>query len=284
MTSKAFCPGHITGFFTLPEEKQPFVKTGSMGAGFSIGLGATSKVDVGGEGWTVKVNGEKTSFLVVEKTLLNIAKGGEVEIDTDVPFSQGFGMSGACALSAAMAALEDTGSDTDRALKLAHRSEVFCRTGLGDVIAQYNGGFEIRKKGGLPPHGEIEKQTIDKEVVLAVLGLPLITPDILADVQLAEWIKAIGGDLMEEYLPENGFDRFIDFSLRFAEETQFIKNTIRKGLNAAEPFGKGSMSMIGNSVFFFGDITGLKTALEAEAGEDNVYLTEIDNEGARIIE
>jgi len=284
MTSKAFCPGHITGFFTLPEEKQSFVKTGSMGAGFSIGLGATSKVDVGGKGWTVRVNGEKTSFLVVEKTLLNIAKGGEIDIDTEVPFSQGFGMSGACALSAAMAALEDTGSDTGRALKLAHRSEVFCRTGLGDVIAQFNGGFEIRKKEGLPPHGEIEKQTIEKEVVLAVLGLPLITPDILADVQLAEWIKAIGGDLMEEYLPENGFDRFLDFSLRFAEETQFIKNTIRKGLNAAEAFGKGSMSMIGNSVFFFGDIEGLKTALEAEAGEDNVYLAEIDNKGARIIE
>ncbi len=284
MTSKAFCPGHITGLFTLPEEKQSFVKTGSMGAGFSIGLGATAKVDVGGKGWTVKVNGEKTSFLVVEKTLLNIAKGGEVDIETEVPFSQGFGMSGACALSSAMAALDDVGSDTDRALKLAHGSEVFCRTGLGDVVAQSTGGFEIRKKGGLPPHGEIEKKVIEKEVVLAVLGLPLITPDILADIQLAEWIKAIGGDLMEEYLPENGFDRFLDLSLKFAEETQFIKNTIRKGLNIAEPFGKGSMSMIGNSVFFFGETSELKTALENHAGKENVYLTDIDNQGARIIE
>lgn len=284
MTSKAFCPGHITGFFTLPEEKRSFAKTGSMGAGFSIGLGARTTVDVGGKGWTVEVNGEKTSFLGVEKTLLSIAKGGEVKITTEVPFSQGFGMSGACALSAAMAALEDSGRDTDQALQLAHKSEVFCRTGLGDVVAQSVGGFEIRKKEGLPPHGEIEKKTVERDVVLAVLGLPLITPDVLGDVQLAEWIKAIGGDIMEEYLPKNGFDRFLDLSLEFAEETEFIKNTIRKGINVAEPYGKGSMSMIGNSVFFFGETDELRSALEIEAGEENVYLTEIDNQGARIIE
>ncbi|MFW5904359.1 MAG: pantoate kinase [Candidatus Saliniplasma sp.] len=285
MTSRAFCPGHITGFFTLSDSsKEPMRKTGSRGAGFSIELGVTAEVSVGEKGWVIEVDGKRTSFPTVEKTLFNIAQGGEVFIETEIPFSQGFGLSGACALSAGMAALDDLGEDPKDAVEYAHSSEVFCRTGLGDVIAQSVGGFEIRVKEGLPPDGEIKKEEIDRELIIAVLGQPLITPDILNDPLLSEWIKLFGNDCMDEFLPDNGFDKFLDLSLEFAENTKFIKSDIGDAIDAVRDHGKGSMSMIGNSVFFFGDIETIKEILEEQAGAENVYLTRIDNKGARIID
>lgn len=285
MTRKAFCPGHITGFFTLTDSnKKPMNRTGSRGAGFSIGLGATAEVNVGEKGWVIEVDGERTAFPTVEKTLYNIAHGGEVLITTDIPFSQGFGMSGACALASGMAALEDLGEDPSKALEHAHSSEVFCRTGLGDVVAQSLGGFETRIKEGLPPDGEIKKQKIEREVVIAVLGQPLITPDILSDPLLSEWIKLFGNECMEEFLPENGFDKFLDLSLQFAEDTKFIKEQVGDAIDALRGTAKGSMAMIGNSAFFFGDTDEIIEILEEQTDPDNIYLTSIDNEGARIID
>ena len=140
MTSKAFCPAHITGFFSLPLDSEEMgEKEGSRGAGFSLELGATAEVELDKRGWDIVVNGEPTSFMVVEKTVFNFASGGSIDIETDLPFSQGFGMSGACALAAGTALLEELGEDTERALSAAHKAEMFCRTGMGDVLAQYTG-------------------------------------------------------------------------------------------------------------------------------------------------
>ncbi len=285
MTTTCFCPAHITGFFSLPldDERSP-QKTGSRGAGFSVELGVTAEVEIGGEGWNIFVNGEETSFLVVEKTVYNFSEGGTIKIETDLPFSQGFGMSGACALASATAVLNEIDDDLDRALEESHRSELFCRTGLGDVIGQYGGGFEIRLKGGLPPYGEIRREKIDREVVLAVGGAPLITPDILKDPFMAGWINAVGEDTMEEYMPENGLDRFIELSRKFSDETKFPKEKVKKLFDIGDEAGKGSMAMIGNSVFYFGEEERLKILFEEEVGEENVFLTKIDNEGVRVID
>ncbi len=285
MSTTAFCPAHITGFFSLPlDSDKSGTKEGSTGAGFSVDLGVKAEVELGGEGWNILMDGEENSFLVVEKTVYNFASGGTVKLKTDLPFSQGFGISGACALAAGTAVLEAQGEDIERALPAAHKSEIFCRTGLGDVIGQYHGGFEIRVKEGLPPDGEIKTQELDKEVVLAVAGEPLATPDILKDPFMAGWINSIGEELMEEFLPENGFDRFLEMSKRFAEETEFVKEKVKGILEVGREAGRGSMAMIGNSAFFFGDTDRLKELLEEEIGEENVYVTKIDNEGVRIID
>jgi len=287
MTCTAFCPAHITGFFTLPFEGKNYesdIRMGSKGAGFSVELGAHVEAKVGGEGWEIIVNDEKTSFLVVEKTVHNFAQGGTVKIETDLPFSQGFGMSGACALASGTAVLKELGKNPESALTAAHKAEMFCRTGMGDVLAQMNGGFEVRLKEGLPPTGKIKVEKIEKEVVLAVSGSPLATPDILKDPFMVGWINSIGEELMEEFQPDYDFDDFLDLSLRFAEETEFVKDSTKPALEAGKKAGKGSMAMIGNSVFFFGDTEELQDLLGEKVGEKNVYLTRIDNEGARVIE
>ncbi len=285
MTTKAFCPAHITGFFSLPLDAEKMGdKEGSRGAGFSIELGAKAEVDLDQDEWEIVVNGEPTSFMVVEKTVYNFAEGGTIEIETDLPFSQGFGMSGACALASGTAVLEELGEDLEQALAAAHRSEMFCRTGMGDVLAQYHGGFEIRVKGGLPPYGEIKISELNKEVVLAIAGNPLATPDILRDPFMAGWINAVGEEIMDEFLPEDGFDNFLKLSRRFAEETKFPKEGVKSALKIGSNAGKGSMAMIGNSVFFVGDTERLESLMKEELGEENVYVTSIDNEGVRIID
>ncbi|MFP3872648.1 MAG: pantoate kinase [Candidatus Natronoplasma sp.] len=291
MSTTAFCPGHITGFFTLPserselgEERKIRIPKGSRGAGFSVSLGVTAEAEIGGESWDVTVDGEESSFLVVEKTVRQFAEGGTIYIETELPFSQGFGLSGACALAAGTAVLAELGEDLERALPAAHKSEIFCRTGMGDVLGQYHGGFEIRVKEGLPPDGELKVQKIEKDVVLAVAGSPLSTPDVLRDPMMSSWINAVGGDILEEFLPENGFDRFLELSYKFAEETEFIKDGVRSLLDIGNEAGEGSMAMIGNSAFFFGDAERLRELFEKEVGEENVYSTKIDNEGVRLVE
>ncbi len=290
MSSKAFCPAHITGFFTLPSEEREFgderqnrIPKGSRGAGFSVSLGVTAEAEIGGDRWDISVDGKKTSFLVVEKTVRQFADGGVIEIETDLPFSQGFGLSGACALASGTAVLAELDQDLERALSAAHRSEIFCRTGMGDVLGQFHGGFEVRVKEGLPPDGVLKVQKIERKVLLAVAGSPLSTPDVLRDPMMSAWINIVGGDIMDEFLPENGFDRFLKYSNKFAEETEFVKKEVRSLLDKGSEVGKGSMAMIGNSVFFFGDTEKLKELFEEEVGEENVYLTEIDNSGVRIV-
>ena len=46
MTSKAFCPGHITALFYAPEPGPIPMTTGSRGAGVCIGIGAHANVRV----------------------------------------------------------------------------------------------------------------------------------------------------------------------------------------------------------------------------------------------
>ena len=48
MEAKAFCPAHVTGFFTahLDDSQKTSENLGSMGAGFSIKQGVTTSVSV----------------------------------------------------------------------------------------------------------------------------------------------------------------------------------------------------------------------------------------------
>ena len=71
-------------------------------------------------------------------------------------------------------------------------SEVKNMTGLGDVLASYFGGIEIRTKPGLPPWGLIKKIPGDIKLVLCIIGKPLNTKEILKDKKILLKIKEIG--------------------------------------------------------------------------------------------
>jgi len=109
MKGIAFAPGHISAFFEPVYSSQNMDRSGSCGAGISISLGAISQVVIQPASHrtiTVLING-KPSNAPVTKSALNYLIGTtplSLTVNTvmDLPVSQGFGMSAAGALSAAL--------------------------------------------------------------------------------------------------------------------------------------------------------------------------------------
>lgn len=91
-----------------------------------------------------------------------------LEVHLELPISQGFGMSAAGLLAAALAVLEANGApDADYAARAAHRLERLHRGGLGDVLALQAGGMALRRQPGAPGvSGIAEGAVIDAPVLL----------------------------------------------------------------------------------------------------------------------
>src|SRR5512136_3066110 len=109
MRAAAFCPGHITGFFEICRSKD-VMSTGSRGAGLCIALGAGSVVRVGEakrQSVSVSINGRASAANVTKRAIEHLVGGDKlktsVSTSLDLPMSQGFGMSAAGSLSAALA-------------------------------------------------------------------------------------------------------------------------------------------------------------------------------------
>jgi pantoate kinase len=123
MDAKAFCPGHITGFFQICDSDD-ILSMGSRGAGLCITLGATSSVkveDSAKQQISVMIDGKESKAEVTTEALryiLGHAKS-RVEVNTtlDLPQSQGFGMSAAGSLSSALALAHLLGKDRQMAFE-----------------------------------------------------------------------------------------------------------------------------------------------------------------------
>jgi pantoate kinase len=173
MKGVAFCPAHITGFFKAElDNTKKIDELGSQGAGFSIQKGVKTIVKVRKKSeydisnFHLNIKGYQTdntqvSEYIIQK-FLNL-RDEKIFVDVDheinVPVGYGLGCSGAVALSLGLAlnqalkinlTKEEVGS-------IAHEAEIKCQTGLGDVLASYHGGFEIRVKSGAPGKGIVKK-------------------------------------------------------------------------------------------------------------------------------
>jgi pantoate kinase len=162
-----------------------------------------------------------------------------------------------------------------RALEAAHRAEVELGTGLGDAVAQSIGGAVIRETPGIGAFGRVRNFPIPNyDVCVCILGEGLNTEEIITSEQHRKNITSAGNKCLEEFLFNTGFDNFISLSNRFAKETGLLTDQMSGVLDKLP--GKGSMIMLGNSVFVFGDY-----------GEEleifgKVIKTEISHSGARL--
>jgi pantoate kinase len=286
MNAKAFCPGHITGFFQICEGDD-LLSTGSRGAGLCITLGATSSVDVEHaerQSIQVTINGSK-SAAEVTRTAVRRMVGDEklrvaVRTILDLPQSQGFGMSAAGALSASLALADVTGGTRRSAFEAAHIAEIECRSGLGDVSAIHRGGITIRKKAGLPPIGEVLRIDGAPEVVLAVVGKKLLTRSVLTDPDRRRAINESGSGRVDELVRNPTLENLMRLSASFAVDSGLASRRIIDAMTAASKLGMASMSMLGSSIFAIGDTAGLSRLL-ADYGE--VWICKVDTRGARIL-
>jgi len=286
MKAKAFCPGHITGFFQILEHKDP-MRSGSRGAGLCVNLGATSTVmmEEGNGEVIVSINGKEDRAPVTVAAVSNVILDRKVDVyvDTalDLPVGQGFGTSAAGALSAAQATCELLELPFRVALRSAHEAELSNRTGLGDVAALSRGGLTFRRKEGLPPFGVIDRINAEPEVVLCVVGAPISTPQVLGDPAKRKAVNEVGKECVKQMALSPTLGTLLRLSREFMSRTGLATKEVEEAVRAAEEYGPASMAMLGNSVFAVGHVQDQDRVL-SEIG--TTYRCKVDWRGPRLLE
>lgn len=283
MEGKAFCPAHITGFFRADMAGTP-EETGSVGAGFSIKMGVKTTVYTTGDG-RVDITGDMWSGMTEYAANLFYDMVGErhgvkIHHETTVPIGYGLGSSGAMALST-LYALNDVfgaGIDSVRLGQMAHRVELHYNSGLGDVLAAYHGGFEVRIRGGAPGYGRIKNLDVGDPAILIVCLAPSSTNAFLQ--------KSIQSDdnMIDMMLNCRDLRLFQEMSMNFAKKngviTADMNNVIRRITDVGAPCG---VAMVGETIFCM--VSPEERCMVADALRPyDVYHTNIDMQGARIIQ
>jgi pantoate kinase len=264
-TFAAYTPGHITGIFYIDDLAENPLQRGSLGAGFCIDLGVTTRVRIlekkPGDP-VFSVGGLVSDELRVSKTLythfiesLPDAPAYRLRIDhlIEPPQASGFGTSGAGALSLSYALNSCFGRPLkdEEAAGLAHITEIECRTGLGTVIGEFHGGFELRTKPGAPGIGKIQKIPCppDTFAVFAVRG-PHSTSSALSDQNIRENVNKAGKSALVALGKNPSMTNFQELSHQFALDTGLCTPWVQELLHLLEKKGiVGSMLMFGEAVF-----------------------------------
>ena len=296
MRAKAFSPAHITGFFKAElEEKEPN-QLGSLGAGFSIQKGVKTTVNVRSKtkhdinNYEITVKGFNTGDIRVSEYILKefLVEGKYFDVthEIDVPVGYGFGCSAAVALSLAIA-LNDSlkcGYAKTKVAQIAHKAEIKCQTGLGDVLASYHGGFEIRTKSGAPGIGEVQK-IIPKEKldVMIICFNPISTKKFLKEKISS--INGLGGKMVDKLVQSQDMDEFQDMSIKFAEYIHVITPKMKKVIKELHENGiKCGIALFGETIFSLVTKDKRQKVLEIlKKYDDGIIITSrIDNSGARL--
>ena len=296
MRAKAFSPAHITGFFKAELDGKEPNQLGSLGAGFSIQKGVKTTVNVRSKtehdinNYAVKVKGFNTGDIRVSEYVLNEflldGKYFDVTHEIDVPVGYGFGCSGAVALSLAIA-LNDAlkyGYTKTKVAQIAHKAEIKCQTGLGDVLASYHGGFEIRTKSGAPGVGEVQRiNPKEKLEVVIICFNPISTKKFLKEK--ISLINGLGGKMVQKLVKSQDMDEFQDMSIKFAQYIHVITPKMNKVIKDLHDNGiKCGIALFGETIFSLVPKDKKQKALEIlKKYDDGIVITSrIDNSGARL--
>ena len=300
MEAVAFCPAHITGFFKAHvDDSQSIEDLGSMGAGFSIKQGVTTKVKI-----TTK-NGQESNFRIttsgyqsdktdVSEFVLNeflklgdfSEKFFDIEHEISIPVGYGLGSSSAVALSLSFALDQALNTKLDKTTigQIAHNAEVNCKTGLGDVLASFHGGFEIRIKAGAPGIGDVEKISTEKISIIMICFSPISTNEFIKE-RLSQ-INGLGGKMVNRLLESRDYQHFQDMSLEFAKYVDVMTPKMQKLVDELSDNNiKCGIALFGETIFSMIPKEDEKKVLEIlqRYPEGIIIKSELDNIGARVL-
>ena len=294
MRGVAFCPAHITGFFKADLESESLESKGSLGAGFSIQDGVTTTVQVresDKKDFQLKITGYKpdntlVSEFVIKKFLDLINENYFVDVhhDISVPVGYGLGCSAAVALSLSLALDQALGTQLSKTQigQIAHNAEIVCKTGLGDVLAAFHGGFEIRTKSGAPGIGSVEKIDTEYNSVIMICFAPISTPEFLRD-KLSS-INGLGGKMVHKLLASRDTNEFQDMSLEFAKYIKVVTPKMQQVIDELEKNGiKCGVALFGETIFVLSTFELENKVLNILKKYDGVVIkSKIDGFGARL--
>ena len=296
MMATAFCPAHITGFFKAELDKEDSKQLGSLGAGFSIQKGVKTTVTVRERtkhdisDFAIKVNGFESGDMRVSELVLNrfSVKGKFIDVthDIDVPVGYGFGCSAAVALSLSIALNDALNCKLTKiqVAQIAHDIEIECRTGLGDVLASYHGGFEVRVKPGAPGIGQVKKiNSKEKRDVIIICFNPISTKKFLKEKISS--INGLGGKMVEKLIESNDTEEFQDMSVKFAKYVNVVTPKMNQVINLLHKNGiKCGVALFGETVFSLvtkNEKNKVKEILK-QFDDGLIITSKIDNSGARL--
>ncbi len=300
MEAVAFCPAHITGFFKAHlDENQTTEDLGSMGAGFSIKQGVTTRVKITTKNdqesnFRITTTGYESDKTDVSEFVLNeflklgdfSEKFFDIEHEISVPVGYGLGSSSAVALSLSFALDQALKTKLDKTTigQIAHNAEVNCKTGLGDVLASFHGGFEVRVKPGAPGIGDVEKISTDKISVIMICFSPISTNEFIKE-RLSQ-INGLGGKMVNRLLESRDYQHFQDMSLEFAKYVNVMTPRMQKLVDElSENNIKCGIALFGETIFSMIPKEDEKRVLEIlQKYHDGILIkSELDNIGARVL-
>ena len=296
MMATAFCPAHITGFFKAELDKEDSKQLGSLGAGFSIQKGVKTTVTVRERtkhdisDFAIKVNGFESGDMRVSELVLSkfSVKGKFIDVthNIDVPVGYGFGCSAAVALSLSIALNDalDCKLTKIQVAQIAHDIEIECRTGLGDVLASYHGGFEVRVKPGAPGIGRVKKiNSKEKRDVIIICFNPISTKKFLKEKISS--INGLGGKMVKKLIVSNDTEEFQDMSIKFAKYVNVVTPKMNQVINLLHKNGiKCGVALFGETVFSLvtKDEKNKVKSLLKQFDDGLIITSKIDNSGARL--
>ena len=250
--TEAFCPGHITCFFH-PVRTGDVTTTGSRGAGLRLSLGAHVCVEERSDRRIeVTIDGHSSEAKVTRHVIDSICpgRGFDVTVRNDLPVGQGFGMSAAGAIAAAMCLCRISGKDDDEAYAFAHAAEVIEGGGLGDVAAiECDGHQPVRIVPGVRPYGNVIDTGIRiANLTLAVTGKKLHSGTIINDPDMQRRMNEIGSRLVDDYVRDPSIERLFSYSREFSVSMGLESDDVKCALEKLER-NRAGMCMLGHSIF-----------------------------------
>lgn len=293
--ARAFSPGHVTGFFSIHPHEDA-LHHGSTGAGFSLTEGTTTSISPSpaDEVW---MNGDPLEGAPVSRAVLRLfghatgdSRFWRVDHQSLLPIGCGFGTSGAGALSLALALNEAHDSPLSRleAAALAHRAELESGTGLGTVLGETFGGFEVRTSPGAPGTGTVVNLPFSDGLRAAFLVYgPLATPKLLGDPNVARAISREGESLRQRLLDQPGVEPFLSLSLCFGRQAGLVNPRLSALQDQLAAHGvTAPMLMFGDGLFTLVESHTLEAVLSLFrrlAPGARVFGSGLDRQGGRTV-
>ena len=256
MASKAFAPANISCIFRVYNHKNPRWM-GSYGVGFTLNEGVIAEVSVAKRNEII-YNNMPINFPTVINVIKKLTKEKiRVCIKSKLPLGCGFGLSGASALAAAYAVNDLLKlKKTKKELAItAHTAEAENKSGLGDVVNQYVGGFCLKLKPS--SHFIVRKIPINNIDVYCRYFSKISTKAIITNYKIKNRINNAADNSLYKIqkLLKSGksiqFRDMIRISKEFAINSNLLKDKkTMKAINKIEKNnGNASMIMLGNAVF-----------------------------------
>ena len=277
MITTAFAPGNVSGVFKIVRDDDPR-RMHSLGMGFTVSHGVTATVR-DAPAVEIAFNGEVFDFATVRTVVEALSsRPVKVVLESALPLSGGFGLSGASALATAYAinARFELGLD-ERALAMtAHVAEVKNLTGLGDVCGQFHGGCLAKLVPG-DPLAAVALPVAEQTVFYRYFS-PIRTREIIGDPRHAARINTAAdaaltdlGRLADQRI--SAFGEYVAVAKRFSVASGLLRHPdVQRIIAEVEAAGgAASMIMLGNAVF---STVGFEGASETRLAKQRVRVIE----------